>query len=62
MPKENFYGEGAVDGDKPDVVVEWGITAHPQVLINGKRFDRSGINRLIHTLRKSRNVVYGPDE
>lgn len=64
MPKEEFYigSQVAGDGQKPDIVVSWGTTEYPQVLINGMRSDRAGINRLIATLRKARNQVFGPDE
>lgn len=64
MPKEDFYFGNQVEGDgqEPDLVVAWGVTDFPQVLINGMRPDRSGINRLIATLRKARNQVYGVDE
>ena len=64
MPKENFYYTGQVEGDgrDPDLVVSWGVTDVPQVLFNGVPVDRSGINRLIVTLRRARNQVYGADE
>jgi hypothetical protein len=62
MPKEKFYGIGAVEGDEPDITVSWGVTDEPQVLLNGKRYDRSGLNRLIGTLRRARDQVYGSDE
>lgn len=64
MPKEDFYLSDQVQGDgrEPDLVIAWGVTDFPQVLINGQRTDRSGLNRMIATLRKARNQVFGPDE
>lgn len=62
MPKETFYGLGGTESDDPDITVSWGTTAVPQVLINGRQYDRSGLNRLIATLRRGRNQVYGADE
>lgn len=64
MPREDFYYSNQVEGDgqKADLIVAWGVTDSPQVLINGMRTDRSGLNRLIATLRKARNQVFGPDE
>lgn len=62
MPKESFYRPTAVDGDMPDLTVQWGTEAVPQVMINLIPYDRSGINRLIATLRRARNQTYGKDE
>lgn len=64
MPKENFYDSHTrVEGDgfPPDLVVAWGLE-FPEVSINGIPYDRSGLNRLIKTLRKARNQTYGMDE
>jgi hypothetical protein len=63
MPKEKFYDSTRIDGDglPPDIIVAWG-NSQPEVTINGIVYDRSGVNRLISTLRKARNQTYGPDE
>jgi hypothetical protein len=64
MPKENFYDSSTrieSDGLPPDLVVAWG-ESQPKVTINGIGYDRSGLNRLIGSLRKARNQTYGVDE
>lgn len=61
MPKEKFWGLQHVDNDEPDFEVRWG-DAQPSVTVNGLTFDRSGLNRLIRTLRRGRDATYGPDE
>jgi len=63
MPKENFWPETAIEGDKsePTLRVTWG-DEHPGVCINGVQFDRSGLNRLIRTVRNARDKGYGRDE
>lgn len=63
MPKENFFDSTRVEGDgnPPDLVVAWG-TDDPKVTINTIVYDRSGLNRLISTLRKARDRTYGRDE
>ena len=63
MPKENFYDSNRVHGDglPPNLVVAWGED-QPEVTINAIHYDRSGLNRLISTLRKARNQTYGADE
>lgn len=61
MPKEKFYVNGESNPDKPQIVVAWGETPTPQVLINDATYDRSGLNRLIATLRRARDQVYGSD-
>lgn len=62
MPKETFYDSNRIEGDglPPDLVVVWGVET-PEVTINGIVYDRSGINRLVSTLRKARNQTYGAD-
>lgn len=64
MPKERFYFSGQVedDGREPDLIVAWGETPTPQVLINGHPVDRSGLNRLIRALRRARDGVFGADD
>jgi hypothetical protein len=66
MPKESFWNPTALEGDDPDLSVSWGETPVPQVVIDMRggelKTDRSGLNRLIGSLRKARNQVYGPDE
>lgn len=61
MPKETFYCTGQGDGSGPDLTVAWGETPVPQVLINDQPMDRSGLNRLIASLRRARDQVYGAD-
>lgn len=63
MPKEKFYDQHSVEGDGslPHLVVIWGIDL-PQVKVNDVVYDRSGLNRLIKTLRKARNQTFGMDE
>lgn len=63
MPKEKFYFSGQVenDGREQDLTIAWGQTPYPQVLVNGHPVDRSGLNRLIATLRRARDQVYGVD-
>lgn len=63
MPKEKFYWTGQVenDGRGPDLTVAWGETPVPQVLVNDEPMDRSGLNRLIASLRRARDQVYGAD-
>ena len=63
MPKETFWNPISVEGDasSPIVTVEWHGDV-PGVYVNGVRFDRSGVNRLIKTLRKARNQTDGADE
>lgn len=64
MPKEKFYDSSTrVEGDglSPDLTVTWGID-QPEVRVNDIVYDRSGLNRLIATLRKARNQTYGQDE
>lgn len=63
MPKESFYDSARVEGDglPPDLAVTWGDT-QPEVKVNDIAYDRSGLNRLIATLRKARNQTYGSDE
>ena len=64
MPKECFYESSTrVEGDgfPPDLTVTWGM-GQPEVKVNNIPYDRSGINRLIASLRKARNQTYGADE
>lgn len=70
MPKESFYDSTTTDAANPHLVVKWwggGPSAEPieqdePVTINGVAYDRSGLNRLIRTLRKARDQAYGSDE
>ena len=62
MPSEKFYRQDSNPDSKPDLTVAWGDGLPPQVLINGNVYDRSGLNRLIRSLRRARNQVYGVDE
>jgi hypothetical protein len=62
MPKEGFWSPTKLEGDPPDLTVSWGDTVSPQVFVNDMPMDRSGLNRLIGTLRRARNQVYGADE
>jgi hypothetical protein len=62
MPKEKFYAADTVVGGSEHLAVAWGVNDVPQVLINGVQYDRSGLNRLIGTLRRARDQVYGSDE
>lgn len=61
MPHEKFYAPDTVEGGEPHLVVAWGVTDTPQVAVNGVPYDRSGLNRLIATLRRARDRVHGPD-
>lgn len=65
MPKETFWNSAtAVENDEvsePVLTVTWG-SEQPSVHLNGVEFDRSGINRLIHTLRRARDATHGADE
>lgn len=64
MPKESFYDSKTRvedDGLPPDLVITWG-NEQPSVEVNGVAYDRSGLNRMIATLRKARNQTYGQDE
>lgn len=65
MPKETFWNSAtAVENDgvsEPVLTVTWhGDT--PATYLNGIEFDRSGINRLIRTLRRARDATYGADD
>ncbi|AZI62773.1 hypothetical protein RQN9TF_18025 [Rhodococcus qingshengii] len=68
MPSEKFYDSAvAVEGDAntPIITVAWalpGKSAHPGPQINGTTFDRSALNRMIRTLRKARDQVFGIDD
>lgn len=75
MPSEKFYKPTAIEGDgsTPVLDIAWGgpgqveppdaglTPAEPGVYLNGERFDRSGVNRLITVLRRARDRVYGTD-
>lgn len=61
MPVEKFWHDGAIEGDAPDLTIRWGEEL-PAVTINGGGMDRSGLNRLISSLRRARNQTYGIDE
>lgn len=63
MPSEKFYlsGQGEGDGRSPDITIAWGQTPEPAVLINNNPVDRSALNRMINTLRRARDQVYGAD-
>ena len=60
MPKENFYPEDSVEGDEPGFTVTWG-ELQPGVIVSGAEFGRSGLNRLIRTLRTARDKTFGAD-
>lgn len=63
MPKETFWDSStAVEGDdsQPVLTVEW-HGDEPGVTLNGVRFDRSGVNRLIRVMRRARNQTYMKD-
>lgn len=62
MPKENHYWNPDALPNDPDLVVAWGETPEPKVLLNGHSVDRSALNRLIANLRKARDQVFGHDE
>jgi hypothetical protein len=64
MPRESFWNPAKVEGDPPDLTVAWGWEkpGAPEVMVNDMPMDRSGLNRLIGTLRRARNQVYGADE
>lgn len=67
MPKDKFYStESNLDSFE---VSWWGgeVTAEPlqqdyPLVVSGIPFDRSGVNRLIKTLRKARDQAFGADE
>lgn len=65
MPKETFWNSAtAVENDgvsEPVLTVTW-HGDNPGVYLNGVASDRSGINRLIRTLRRARDATYGADE
>ena len=64
MPAEKFYCSDQVEGDgkDPDLTVTWGEGPTPGVFINGIPMDdRAGLNRLINSLRRARNRVFGKD-
>jgi hypothetical protein len=62
-PQENFWPATSIEDSEssPSIVVTWG-TEHPGVHINGVRFDRSALNRLIRVTRTARDKAYGHDE
>ncbi len=76
MPKEVFYPtDPDHDGPNPRVEVAWHKSYAPAVWVTalhtmpdgvvvpiGIDLDRSGLNRLIKTLRKARDQVHGADE
>lgn len=74
MPKESFYSPDVVEGEVVEFAharafnVAWGRPGdadeipHGIYVAGGVRLDRSGVNRLIATLRRARNAVYGADE
>ena len=63
MPKETFWPETAVEGDdsQPTLTISWHGDV-PCVFVNGVRFDRSGMNRLIRVARRARDWACGADE
>lgn len=65
MPKEKFYG-GTVENLEEMFTVTWGADADDwhkaPVMVAGISTDRSGLNRLIKTLRRARDATYGSDE
>lgn len=62
MPAEKFYDSTTSDPEDAHLVVSWGEKPSPQVTINGVEYERSGLNRLIRSLTRARNQVYGADE
>jgi len=64
MPKETFWDSAtAVDGDDslPVLTVAWHhdcVCEETFVALNGVKFDESGIDRLIRTLRKAKRKVF----
>ncbi|MBM6622657.1 hypothetical protein JTF08_13660 [Micrococcaceae bacterium RIT802] len=76
MPSEKFYNSDRIEGDElpPDLTVTWPGRHRDQgtgqyvddglpcaVQVNGIEYDRSGLNRLITSLRRARNQVFGID-
>lgn len=70
MPADKFYPSAAIEGQPSDhLEIAWhrdypGVHA---TLVIGKSasgidLDRSGINRMIRTLRRARDATYGADE
>lgn len=70
MPAEKFYPSTAVEGEPSDLFeIAWhrdypGVYATLRIgdIASGIDLDRSGINRLIRTLRRARDATYGSDE
>lgn len=71
MPAEKFYPSTAVEGEPPSelLTIRWGqenagVAALLEVDGVGGliALDRSGINRLIKTLRRARDATFGADE
>ena len=70
MPAEKFYPHTAIEGQPSDhLEIRWGAD-NPGVHIiqevdgigSAWGLDRSGINRLIRSLRRARDATYGSDE
>jgi len=62
MPKETFWNPEATTSDDPrQFDVRWG-SDDLSVTVAAIPFDRSGLNRLIRSLRKARDHTYGVDE
>lgn len=70
MPAEKFYPSTAIEGEPSDhLEIRWGAEnpgVHAILEVDGTgaliTLDRSGINRLIRSLRRARDATYGADE
>ena len=68
MPKETFWdAANAVENDgvsEPVLTITWSTPGTPGhgTRLNDVDFDRSGINRLIRTLRRARDATHRADE
>lgn len=75
MPAEKFYAPDVIEGEQVEFAHGRAFTAcwgkpggtsddapHGAIWVAGVPLDRSGTNRLIRTLRRARDTVYGRDE
>lgn len=65
MLKEKFYESDVehprTESDEPDLVVQWGEEP-PRISGTLTLNSRSGVNRIICSLRRARNRTFGKDE
>lgn len=64
MPSEKFWSEDHNGHEHCIMDIGWsrpGESDKPGPFINGAKFDRSGVNRMITVLRRARDQVYGAD-